>query len=120
MKKKVMIVDDLFYIREEIREILEKNGYEVVTEASNGKEAIEKAILFEPDIITMDMNMPKINGIEASRQIKQKMPNIKIILVSTMAGFSNIKKLGIEVGIDEFISKPFDSSNLIEKIEKLI
>ncbi|TDT72274.1 two-component system chemotaxis response regulator CheY [Hypnocyclicus thermotrophus] len=114
-----MIVDDLFYIREEIREILEKNGYEIVTEASNGKEAIDKAFLFEPDIITMDMNMPKINGIEASRKIKKRMPNVKIILVSTMAGFSNIKKIAKEVGINEFVSKPFDSLNLIEKIKKL-
>ena len=115
---KALVVDDTSYIRQDIREILERNGYEVI-EAENGAEAVEFYKEQRPDIVTMDINMPKIHGLRATQMITNYDPNAKIIICSTMVALSNYIKLGKEAGAKAFLSKPFSEKELLTEIEKL-
>ena len=116
--KKALVVDDTPYIREDIREILEKNGYEVL-EAENGAVAVELYKKERPDLVTMDINMPKIHGLRATQMITNYDPNAKIIICSTMAALSNYVKLGKEAGAKAFLPKPFTENELLKEIEKM-
>ncbi len=115
---KALVVDDTSYIRQDIREILERNGYEVI-EAENGAEAVEFYKEQRPDIVTMDINMPKIHGLRATQMITNYDPNAKIIICSTMVALSNYIKLGKEAGAKAFLSKPFSENELLTEIKKL-
>ena len=115
---KALVVDDTSYIRQDIREILERNGYEVI-EAENGAEAVEFYKEQRPDIVTMDINMPKIHGLRATQMITNYDPNAKIIICSTMVAMSNYIKLGKEAGAKAFLSKPFSENELLTEIKKL-
>lgn len=118
MKKVALVVDDTPYIREDIREILEEKGYEVY-EAENGLEGLEKYREIKPEIVTMDINMPKMHGLEASKLIKEYDNEAKIMLCSTMIAFPNYRKMGEELGIKSFLSKPFSDEEFFEAFEKL-
>ena len=115
---KALIVDDTSYIRHDIREILERHGYDVI-EAENGAEAVEFYKEQRPDIVTMDINMPKIHGLRATQMITNYDPNAKIIICSTMVALSNYIKLGKEAGAKAFLSKPFSENELLTEIKKL-
>ena len=115
---KALVVDDTSYIRQDIREILERNGYEVI-EAENGAEAVEFYKEQRPDIVTMDINMPKIHGLRATQMITNYDPNAKIIICSTMVALSIYIKLGKEAGAKAFLSKPFSENELLTEIKKL-
>ena len=115
---KALVVDDTSYIRQDIIEILERNGYEVI-EAENGAEAVEFYKEQRPDIVTMDINMPKIHGLRATQMITNYDPNAKIIICSTMVALSNYIKLGKEAGAKAFLSKPFSENELLTEIKKL-
>ena len=117
-KMKAVIVDDTSYIRHDIREILERHGYDVI-EAENGAEAVEIYKEQNPDLVTMDINMPKIHGLRATQMITNYDPNAKIIICSTMVALSNYIKLGKEAGAKAFLSKPFSEKELLTEIEKL-
>jgi two-component system chemotaxis response regulator CheY len=84
MPKRVLIVDDAAFMRMMIRDILEKNGFEVAGEASNGLEAVKEFQELRPDVTTMDITMPEMNGIDAVKAIKQIDPDAKIIMLSAM------------------------------------
>ena len=115
---KALIVDDTSYIRHDIREILERHGYDVI-EAENGAEAVEIYKEQNPDLVTMDINMPKVHGLRATQMITNYDPNAKIIICSTMVALSNYIKLGKEAGAKAFLSKPFSEKELLTEIEKL-
>lgn len=117
---KVLVVDDLFYIREVIIEILESHGHTVIGEAENGLEAINASRKFEPDIISIDVNMPKMNGLDAAEIIKSENKNIKILLCSSMLHYDIIRKKGESIGIDAFVKKPFNSDLYMEEFNKLL
>ncbi len=72
MSKRVLIVDDAVFMRMKLKDILEKNGYEVVAEAQNGIEAIEKYKAEKPDLVTMDITMPELDGVAALKEIKKR------------------------------------------------
>ncbi|MCP1224616.1 response regulator [Sebaldella sp. S0638] len=118
MAKKALVVDDTSYIRSDIREILERNGFEVM-EAENGAEAVELYKENRPDLVTMDINMPKIHGLRATQMITNFDPNANIIICSTMVALSNYVKLGKEAGAKAFLSKPFSESELLKEIKRL-
>lgn len=104
---KILIVDDSRTSRKILRGIIEDAGYEVVDEAKNGEEGFLKYKELKPDLITMDITMPVMDGIEALKLIKGKFPEAKIIMV-TAAGQTHNMKEAIESGADDFLPKPFE------------
>lgn len=84
MGKRVLITDDTAFMRMTLRNVLEKNGYEVVGEAEDGYQAVEQYMLSKPDLVTMDITMPNMDGITAIKKIMEKDPEAKIVVVSAM------------------------------------
>ncbi|MCK5289133.1 MAG: response regulator [Candidatus Omnitrophica bacterium] len=122
MKKKILIVDDSPFMRRMLRDILEKEGYEVCGEAQNGKEAIDKYQELKPDIVTMDIVMPlvdNIDGIAAVREIIKIDPNAKQIICSAMGQHILVVK-AIQAGAKDFIVKPFQPSKVVETVVKVL
>lgn len=115
--KKVLIVDDAAFMRLAIRTILEKNNFNVVGEAENGLVAIEKYKIFKPDIVTMDITMPKMDGIEATAEIKKIDKDATIIIISAI-GQETMVKRGILAGAKTFIVKPFKEEHVIKTLNK--
>ena len=118
-KLKVLIADDAIFMRTMIRDILEKNGYEVVGEASTGKEAVEKYQRLQPDMVTMDIVMPGMGGIEAVKAIMKIDPNGKILMCSAM-GQKALVIEAIQAGAKDFVVKPFQPSSVIEAITRIL
>jgi len=117
--KKVLIVDDAAFMRMMIKNILTKNGFEVVGEASNGVEAVELYKKLKPDLVTMDITMPEMDGIEALKKIKEIDPNAKVIMVSAM-GQQQLVIEAIQAGAKDFIVKPFQPDRLLEAVNKVL
>src|SRR5689334_13481978 len=103
---KVLIVDDAGFMRNALKLVLEKNGYEICGEAEDGKLAIEKYFELKPDVVTMDITMPEKTGIEALKEIMQKDPSAKIIMVSALGQESFVRE-AVLYGAKGFIVKPF-------------
>jgi two-component system chemotaxis response regulator CheY len=116
---KVLIVDDAAFMRMMIKDILEKNGFEVVGEANNGIKAVELFKKESPDVITMDITMPDMDGIEAVKAIKQIDSSAKIIMCSAM-GQQTMVMDAIKAGAKDFIVKPFQPDRVIEAISKVL
>lgn len=116
--KRVLIVDDMAFIRFALRTIFEKNGYEVVGEAKDGAEAVRKYAECAPDIVTMDITMPEMSGIEALKAILANDPKAKIVIVSAMGQESFVKE-AIVSGAKYFIVKPFKDDLVMETINKV-
>lgn len=112
-----MIVDDAAFMRLNLKNIL-KDDYEIVGEAQNGKEAVEMYQELKPDIVTMDITMPVMDGLEAIRAIKDIDANAQIIVCSAMGQQKMIIK-AIEAGARDFIVKPFKEERVIEAIKKM-
>ncbi len=115
---KLMIVDDASFMRVTIKRMIEKKAYEVVCEATDGQDAIEKFKRFNPEVITMDITMPNLSGIEALREIKKIRSNVKVVMVSAMGQEALIKE-AVMNGADSFIVKPFKEDKLIEVLETM-
>ncbi|MFY8330460.1 response regulator [Vagococcus carniphilus] len=119
MAKKVLIVDDAVFMRMKLKDILEKNGYEVVDEAQNGLEAIEKYKATQPDLVTMDITMPEMDGVEALKEIKAFDADAKVLMCSAMGQQSMVMD-AIRAGAVDFIVKPFDSDRVIKALDKVM
>ena len=115
----ILIVDDAAFMRINLKNILEKAGYEVVGQAENGKEAIKKYKDLDPDLVTMDITMPEMDGIEAVKKIKEINSDANIIMCSAMGQQSMVVE-AIEAGAKDFIVKPFDDDRVIEAVEKAL
>ncbi|HOK62350.1 MAG TPA: response regulator [Soehngenia sp.] len=118
MAKRVLVVDDAIFMRMKLKDILEKNGFEVVAEAQNGIEAIEKYKAERPDLVTMDITMPEMDGITALKEIKKIDPNAKVIMCSAMGQQSMVME-AIQSGAIDFIVKPFDVDRVSQSLSKL-
>ena len=116
---KILIVDDSKTSRKILRSILESNGHEVIGEAINGEEAVSKFLELQPDIATMDITMPIMDGLEALKEIMNIDKNAKVVMV-TAAGQKTKMVDAVKFGAVEFLTKPFDSMQIIEIIEKVI
>lgn len=117
--KKVLIVDDAAFMRLAIKTILNKNGDIEFEEAANGIEAIKKYNEIMPDVVTMDITMPDMTGLEALKIIKQLDPKAKIVMVSAMGQESMVKE-AIMNGASTFIVKPFKEEQVMNTINKLL
>ncbi len=121
MKKgKILVVDDEVNITQILEFSLGAEGYQVVT-AANGEEAVDKARKEQPDLIVLDIMMPRIDGYEACRILKSNpvTKNIPIVLL-TAKGRDIDKRLGYEVGAEDYVIKPFSPNKLIERIQELL
>lgn len=116
---KVLIVDDAAFMRMMIKDILEKNGFEVVGEASNGIKAVELYKKEKPDVVTMDITMPDMDGIEAVKEIKAFDPAARVIMCSAM-GQQTMVMDAIRAGARDFIVKPFQADRVLEAIKKAL
>lgn len=119
MSNKVLIVDDAAFMRMMIKEILSKNGYTVVGEASDGAQAVDKYKELGPDLVTMDITMPEMDGITALKEIKKLDPNARIIMCSAMGQQAMVID-AIQAGAKDFIVKPFQADRVIEAIKKTL
>lgn len=117
MGKKILIVDDAVFMRIKLKDILEKNGYEVAGEAQNGQEAFEKYQSVKPDLVTMDITMPDVDGIQALKMIRQFDSKAKVIMCSAM-GQQGMVMDAIRAGAIDFIVKPFDTERVIKAVDK--
>lgn len=116
---KVLIVDDAAFMRLAIRRMLEGNNFEVVGEAENGAEAIRKYSELKPDIVTMDITMPELGGVEALKSIISMDPTAKIIMCSAMGQECMVKEAVI-AGAKSFIVKPFKEEHVLQTISKIL
>lgn len=116
--KKIMVVDDAAFMRLMLKNILSKNGYEIVGEAENGQEAVDKYKSLAPDIVTMDITMPIMEGVEAVKQIRSMDPNAKIVMCSAMGQQAMVVQ-SIQAGAKDFIVKPFQEERVLEAIQKI-
>ncbi|MDR7865468.1 MAG: response regulator [Sporomusaceae bacterium] len=119
MAIKVLIVDDAAFMRMMIKDILTKNGFEVVGEAENGVKAVEKFQELRPDLTTMDITMPEMDGISAVKQIKKIDAGAKVIMCSAMGQQAMVIE-AIQSGARDFIVKPFQPDRVLEAIRKAI
>jgi two-component system, chemotaxis family, chemotaxis protein CheY len=116
--KRVLIVDDNLFMRMVIKNILTKYGCEIAGEAADGVEAVEKYQQLKPDIVTMDITMPQMNGIEAVKEIKKIDAHAKIVMLTAM-GQQFVLKEAIRAGAVDFIVKPFKEEKVLECIRRL-
>ncbi len=119
MAKKILITDDAMFMRATLKNILTSNGYEVVDEAANGQEAVDKYATHQPDLVLMDITMPVMDGITATRTIKSNDPEAKVVMC-TATGQKNMVVEAIQAGAKDFIVKPFEPGRVLESIKKLI
>jgi two-component system chemotaxis response regulator CheY len=116
---KVLIVDDAAFMRMMLKNIIEKSGHEVVGEAENVPMAVELYKSAKPDLVTMDITMPKLSGIEGVKQIMEMDPKANIIMVSAMGQQAMVME-AIKAGAKDFIVKPFQQERIIKAVEKVI
>ncbi|WP_216855656.1 response regulator [Paenibacillus qinlingensis] len=116
---KILIVDDAAFMRMMLKDILTKGGHEVVGEAENGRVAIQKYQELKPDIVTMDITMPEMEGVEAVKEIRKKDANAKIVMCSAM-GQQGMVVQAIQAGAKDFIVKPFQGDRVLDAIRRAI
>ena len=119
MATRVMVVDDAAFMRMMIKDILTKNDFEVVGEAGNGAEAVEKYKEVKPDLTTMDITMPEKDGISAVKEIRAFDPSAKIIMCSAMGQQAMVIE-AIQAGAKDFIVKPFQPDRVVEAMRKAL
>lgn len=115
---KILIVDDSRTSRKILRAILEEANFEVVGEAVNGQDGIDKYQELHPDIVTLDVTMPVLDGIGALKEIKTIEPKAKVIMI-TAAGQKEMLVDAVKHGASEFITKPFEAEEIVRIITKL-
>ena len=113
-----MIVDDAAMVRLRLKELLEKAGHQVVAEAKTGIEAFEMFKEFKPDVVTMDITMPEMDGIEALKSIFGHTPTAKVVIISAVGQKKQIIE-AIKIGAKEFLVKPFIPEDVVKAIKKV-
>ena len=117
--KRVMIVDDAIFMRKVLREILTENSYEVVGEVNRGTDVLDKFKEWKPDLVTMDIMLPGIDGIDAVREIMKVDKDARIVMISAL-GQDELVDEALKAGAKGFIVKPFIPSQVIDVIKKIL
>jgi two-component system chemotaxis response regulator CheY len=115
----VLIVDDTFFQRVKLRMFFEGRGFIVEDEAEDGKKGVQLFKKFRPDLVTMDVNMPFMNGIEALIEIRRIDPDARVIMVSAMGNPETIKQAR-DAGAEDFVIKPFTIEDLQKKVKNAL
>jgi two-component system chemotaxis response regulator CheY len=116
---RILIVDDTMFMRTLLKNILFSGGHEIVGEAENGEMAVKQFDELKPDLITMDIVMPKMNGIDALKTIKTKDPKARVIMC-TAVGQEQMVKLAIKSGAQGYIVKPFQAPKVLEEVNNVL
>ena len=120
MNPKVLVVDDALFMRSMIKDILASSGqYRVVGEAANGREAVQKFQELSPELITIDIVMPVLDGIEATREIMKLDPSVKVVMVSAL-GQEPLVIESIAAGAKDFIVKPFSAEKVLRVLGQVM
>lgn len=119
MAATILIVDDATFMRMVLRRILEAGGFEILGEAANGREAVEMYEQLKPDLVTMDMVMPEMGGMEALQAIRGKDPQAKVVIVSAVDQRENLLE-AIRSGATEYIVKPFDEQRVLKAANRAL
>ena len=119
MAKNILICDDAAFMRMMIKDILTKNGYNVVGEAENGAKAVEKYNELKPDLVLMDITMPEMDGIQALKKIKEGDSDAMVIMCSAMGQQAMVIE-AIQGGAKDFIVKPFQAERVLEAVKKVV
>jgi two-component system chemotaxis response regulator CheY len=115
----VLVCDDAVFMRTMVSDILQQAGYEVVGEAGTGTQAVEKYKELKPDLVTMDIVMPDMGGIDAVREICKLDPHAKILMCSAM-GQQALVVQAIQAGAKDFVVKPFQPSRVLEAVRRVL
>ena len=118
MVKRVLIVDDALFMRNLLRDIFEAAGWQVVAEAENGLQAIKEFSKHLPDLVTMDIVMPEMGGIDAMGRILASNPEAQVVMCSALGQESMVME-AIKAGAKDFIVKPFQDSQVLEVVERV-
>jgi two-component system chemotaxis response regulator CheY len=119
MARTVLIVDDVDFVRKTLAEIFTEAHYQVVGEAHDGEEAVAMYMRLKPDLVTMDIVMPKMSGIEATRKIVKLEKEANIVIVSAM-GQESLVMDAINVGAKDYILKPFSASDILKTADRVL
>ena len=117
MAKTVLVVDDVAFVRKTLTDILSEGHYQVVGEASDGAEAIAMYQKLRPDVVTMDVVMPKASGIDAARTICRMDKNARVIIISAMSQESLVME-AIAAGCKDYVLKPFTAQDILRAVER--
>lgn len=118
-KKRILIVDDAAFMRMMIRNILSNNNFEVAGEAANGEEAIKKYLELQPDLVTLDITMPGMDGVTVLKKIRLHDPHAKIVMCSAMGQQAMVVE-AIQNGAKDFINKPFHPQKVVEILRRAL
>lgn len=119
MSHTVLVCDDAAFMRTMISGILSKAGYEVIGEAETGAQAVERFRELKPDLVTMDIVMPGMGGIDAVREIIKISPGARILICSAMGQHALVTD-AIQAGAKDFVVKPFQPSRILEAVERVL
>lgn len=117
--KRILIVDDAEFMRVALRKILQAHNFEVVAEACNGLEAVVKYKQHQPDLVTMDITMPEMTGLDALKAIRSLDPLAKVVMVSAMGQEAFIRE-AVTYGAKTFIVKPFREDHVVQTLNKIL
>jgi two-component system chemotaxis response regulator CheY len=115
----VLVCDDAVFMRTMVSDILSQAGFTVIGEAENGKQAVEKYQQLKPDLVTMDIIMPEMGGIEAVKKITQMDPGARILMCSAM-GQQALVQEALQAGARDFVVKPFQPSRVLEAVQRVL
>ncbi|WP_297536021.1 response regulator [Thermococcus sp.] len=116
---RILVVDDAAFMRMLLKKILVQGGHQVVGEASNGREAVEKYKELRPDLVTMDIVMPEMDGITAVKEIKKIDPNAKIVMITAVGQEAKVME-ALKAGASGYIVKPFQAQKVLEEINRVL
>ncbi len=116
IERKVLLVDDVMLTRENLRNILENNGFKILGEAENGFEAIKKYQQLKPDLVTLDIEMPGLDGLETLKMLKMLDEDCKVIIISEL---ENKRAEALICGAKAFIEEPFRPQTLINILQRV-
>jgi two-component system, chemotaxis family, chemotaxis protein CheY len=119
LSQTVLICDDMDFIRSVMRDILHRGGFVVVGEAVSGRQAVELYKELRPDLVTMDVVMPDMSGLDAVREICQFDPDARILMCSAV-GQQPVVVEAIRAGARDFVAKPFRPSNVLEAVQRVL
>jgi two-component system chemotaxis response regulator CheY len=119
MAQTVLICDDAIFMRTMVGDILQQAGFEVIGEAETGTQAVEKYKQLRPDLVTMDIVMPDMGGIDAVREITKFDPSAKVLMCSAM-GQQALVVEAIQAGAKDFVVKPFQPSRVLEAVQRVL
>ncbi|MBN1762556.1 MAG: response regulator [Methanomicrobia archaeon] len=116
---KILVVDDAAFMRMMLKNILSANGHEVIGEAENGIQSMEKYEQLKPELITMDVVMPQMDGIEATKEIMRNHPEAKVVMCTAVGQQAKVLE-AMKAGAKGYIVKPFQAPNVLEELKKVL